>query len=114
MGEGWPTRKKRFTLAAAFFAGVAAFLAAFAVAALYRPGAITAHDLSRLKQGMTRDEVRAILGEPTIPVRATMTGSDREEVWIYALPYSHWSVTKADYQLKFFDGRLDTWWKVKF
>ena len=113
MGEGWPTRRERVTMGAAVFAGIAVFILVFAVIALYKPSAHTAGDLARLTPGMTMQEVKALLGDPHIEVRATMTPGDEEDVWTYALPAAHWSVTKADYQVKFYKGRFDMWWKIK-
>ena len=113
MGEGWPTKRKYITMNLMWFAVIAAFAVTLAVVLLYKPGAVTAGDLDRLKQGMTPEEVLAILGEPAIGVRATIVPGDAERVWTYSLPASHWSVTKSHYQLRFADGQLDSWWQMK-
>jgi hypothetical protein len=96
-----------------FFAAIMAFVLAFAVVLLYKPGAPTAGDLERLQRGMTPEEVVAVLGEPRMSVRGTMIGAEREQLWTYMLTESRWGVVREEYQLKFFDGRLDSWWKVK-
>ncbi len=113
MGEGWPTKRKRFLMNATFFVALVAFILTLAVVMLYKPGQPTAGDMKRLEQGMTPGEVIALLGEPRIATRATVTAGDKEEVWTYALPETHWGLVKEDYQLKFFEGRLDSWYKIK-
>ncbi|MHC4713987.1 MAG: hypothetical protein ACYTAN_12075 [Planctomycetota bacterium] len=96
-----------------WFVALAAFGATLAVTVLYRPGAVTARELSRLEKGMTFERVKAILGEPKVSVRASIVRDDPETVWTYSLPASHWSVTEADYQLKFNQGQLETWYKLE-
>ncbi len=96
----------------AWFAAIAAFAATLAVVLLYKPKSVTAADLSRLAKGMTREEVVVVLGEPNLNLRATLVRDDPEEVWTYSLPASHWGVTKSEYQVKFYQGHLDSWWKV--
>jgi len=113
MGQGWPTKRERITMGAAVFGGIAVFLAVFAVVVLYKPNVHTAADLKKLSAGMTMDQVKAIAGEPRISVRASAVAGDEEDVWTYALPASHWSVTKADYQVKFYKGRFENYWKIK-
>jgi hypothetical protein len=113
MSEGWPTRRKRLAKAATFFAAIVLFLVTFFAVTLYKPGAHTVGDLKRLEKGMTPIQVRAVLGEPDIISRSSSDTSLADELWTYTLLRSHWSVTKEDYQLKFFQGRLDIWWKVK-
>jgi hypothetical protein len=113
MGDGWPSKRERITMGAAVFGGIAVFLAVFAVVVLYKPNAHTASDLKKLQAGMTMDDVKAIAGEPRIALPATTVAGAEEDVWTYALPASHWSVTKADYQVKFYKGRFENYWKVK-
>jgi len=113
MGEGWPSKKKRLALNLTWFAAMAAFGATLAVVLLYEPDAVTAGDLERLTKGMAFHEVRAVLGEPDISLRPSVVPGDPHDVWTYSLPASRWSVTEADYQLKFYDGQLDSWYKLK-
>lgn len=112
MGEGWPTRRKYVGMNLVWFAAILAFGATLAVVLLYKPGAVSARDLARLEKGMTQPEVIAILGEPKVSVRAAVVRDDPEEVWTYSLPPSRWSVTELDWQLKFYQGELDSWWRV--
>jgi len=113
MGEGWPSKKRRVAMNLVWFAALAIFAATLGTVVLYEPGAVTAGELARLEKGMTFSEVKAIMGEPDMTVRASVVPGDRETVWTYSLPASHWSVTEADYQLKFYDGRLDGWYRVR-
>ncbi len=113
MGEGWPSKRKRMAMNLLWFAAIAAFGATLAVVLLYKPGAVTAAGLSRLEKGMTTEDVLSILGKPTLDLSATLVRDDPEEVWTYSLPASRWSVTKSDYQLRFYEGSLDSWWKVE-
>ncbi len=96
-----------------WFFALVAFGATLAVTVLYKPRAVTARELSRLEKGMTFEQVKAILGEPRVSLRASIVPDDPETVWTYALPASRWSVTEADYQLKFNQGRLETWYKLE-
>lgn len=96
-----------------WFAALVAFGATLAVMVLYKPSAVTAHELSRLEKGMTFEQVKAILGEPKVSVRASIVRDDPETVWTYGLPASRWSVTEADYQLKFYQGQLETWYPLE-
>ncbi len=112
MSDGWPSTRKRLVMNLAWFAALVAFGATLAAVLLYNPSATTANELLRLKNGMTFDEVKAILGEPKVSVRASVVQGDPETVWTYSLPASHWSVTEADYQLRFYNGELETWFPV--
>jgi len=113
MGEGWPSRRKYISMNVTFFAAIGAFIIAFAIVMLYRPGQPTAADLSRLAPGMTPAEVTAILGEPKMTLESKITAEKTEATWTYDLPASKWSVVTQSYQLKFYEGKLDSWWKVK-
>ena len=113
MGEGWPSRRKYISMNVTFFAALVAFAATFAVVMLFKPGSPTAADLSRIQKGMTPAEVRAILGEPKSSLRQTLTPGDPEETWTYSLPASHWSVVNDEYQMKFYQGKFDSWWKIE-
>ena len=113
MGEGWPTRRKYITMNVTYFAALAVFILAFAVVMIYKPGRPTAGDLERLQKGTTPAAVATVLGEPYITLGETTQSGSYEETWTYHLPASHWSVTRQTYQLKFFDGQFDSWWKVQ-
>jgi len=113
MSEGWPSRSKRLGMNILWFAALAVFAVTLAVIVLYEGDAVTAGELARLEKGMTFSEVKATLGEPDISLRASVVPGDRESVWTYSLPASHWSVTEADYQLKFYDGELYSWYRLE-
>jgi len=89
------------------------FAVTFAMVLIFKPTAHTAGELSQLQKGMTPAEVRQILGEPKISQGSVITPNAAEETWTYSLPASRWSVTTEEYQLKFYEGTLDSWWKVK-
>ena len=110
MAEGWPSKRKYITLNAAFFIAIGVFLATFAVTLLYKPGRSTVRDLSRLETGMTPLQVTGILGEPNISLQTHVTSDNTEETWTYYLPKSRWSAITQTWQLKFYNGRLDSWW----
>jgi hypothetical protein len=113
MSEGWPTKKKRLAMNLTWFVAIAVFAGTIALVVLYNPRAVTTGDLQRLERGMTESEVRAILGEPTLNTRARVVRDDPETVWTYTLAPSHWSVTKVDYAVKFYNGKLDSWYELK-
>lgn len=113
MGDGWPSRSKRLRMNLLWFAALLIFAGTLAVIVLYRGDAVTARALERLEKGMSFSDVKAILGEPDISLRASVVPGDRESVWTYSLPASHWSVTEADYQVKFYDGLFDSWYRLE-
>jgi outer membrane protein assembly factor BamE (lipoprotein component of BamABCDE complex) len=111
MSEGWVSKRKYISLNLAFFVAIAAFLATFAVTVLYKPGKPTAADLSLLQAGMTPAQVTGILGEPKINTQSYVVPGNPEETWTYYLAASRWSLKTQTWQLKFYQGRLDSWWK---
>lgn len=113
MGEGWPSKRKYITMNVTFFVALAAFAMTFAVVMIYKPNIPVVGDLDRLEKGMTRLQVTQILGPPDMSVSSTMGTGDEDLVWTYALHASHWSVTKTHYQVRFYEGKLDSWYKVK-
>lgn len=113
MSEAWPSKRKYISLNAAFFIAIASFFAVFLVTVLYKPGVPTAVDMKRLGIGMSPGEVTAILGEPKISLQSYVTPGNPEEMWTYYLPASRWSPKTQTWQLKFYDGKLDSWWQQK-
>ena len=111
MSEGWVSKRKYISLNMAFFIAIAAFIVAFAATVVYKPGKPTASDLSRLELGMLPGQVTAILGDPNISMQSYVIPNNPEETWTYYLPAGRWSVKTQTWQVKFYNGKLDSWWK---
>ena len=88
--------------------GIRALLVAVAVCAVlallfsWLPNTITSSELQAVNIGMTKDEVRAVLGEPTSIWRLESAPDGAEEAWYYA----QWDYLNAPPAMRFRDGQV--------
>ena len=113
MGEGWPSKAKYRSMNITYFSLIAVFAAVLVIVILYSPSGPTLSDLNRLSRGMSPSDVKAVLGEPPLTLPSLSLAGSPEDTWTYYLPRSHWSVSRETWQLKFYEGRLDSWYKMR-